>query len=65
MASSSFRELMFALAPAFRSVDCIAECRWWVHFGNEEHTSLRTWISENCEEFREMQIVRTPNMLEQ
>ena len=30
----------------------------WVQYGNEEHDSLRTWISENCEEFREMQIVR-------
>ena len=63
VASSSFRELMFALAPAFRSIDCIAglnlnyrEC-CWVQYGNEEHDSLRTWISENCEEFREMQIV--------
>ena len=64
VASSSFRELMYALAPAFRSVDYIAglnlNCRkcCWVQYGNEEHDSLRTWISENCEEFREMQIVR-------
>ena len=64
VASSSFRELMSALAPAFRSVDYIAgfslnyrNC-CWVQYGNEEHDSLRTWISENCEEFREMQIVR-------
>ena len=55
---------MFALAPAFRSIDYIAglnvnfrKC-CWVQYGNEEHDSLRTWISENCEEFREMQIVR-------
>ena len=55
---------MLALAPAFRSIVCIAglnlnyrKC-WWVQYGNEEHDSLRTWISENCEEFREMQIVR-------
>ena len=55
---------MFALAPAFRSIDCIAvlnlnyrEC-CWVQYGNEEHDSLRTWILENCEEFGEMQIVR-------
>ena len=55
---------MFALAPAFRSIDYIAglnlnyrEC-FCVQYGNEEHESLRTWISENCEEFREMQIVR-------
>ena len=64
VASSSFRELMSALAPAFRSVDCITglnlnyrEC-CWVQYDNEEHTSLRTWMSENFEEFGEMQIVR-------
>ena len=55
---------MTALAPAFRSIDYIAglnlnyrKCRW-VQDGTEERESLRTWISENCEEFREMQIVR-------
>ena len=64
IASSSFRELMIALAPAFRSIDCIAGLNLnyrkccWVQYGIEEHDSLRTWISENCEEFREMQIVR-------
>ena len=64
VASSLFRELMSALAPAFRSVDYIAGLNFnyrkccWVQYGNEEHESLRTWISENCEEFREMQIVR-------
>ena len=64
VASSSSREFMSALAPAFRSVDAIAglnlnyrEC-CWVQYGNEEQDSLRTWISENCEEFCEMQIVR-------
>ena len=64
IASSSFRVLMFALAPAFRSIDYIAglnlnsrKCCWG-QYGNEEHDSLRTWISENFEEFREMQIVR-------
>ena len=30
----------------------------WVQYGNEEHDSLRTWLSENYEEFRDMQIVR-------
>ena len=64
VASSSFRELMYALAPAFRSVDCITGLNLnyrkccWVQYGNEEHDSLRTWISENCEEFREMRIFR-------
>ena len=60
---------MTALAPASRSVDAIAglnlNCRkcCWVHYGNEERDSLRTWISENCEEFREMQIVRPDGYL--
>ena len=64
VASSSFGELIFALARAFRSVDCITGLNLnyrkccWVQYGNEEHTSLRTWISENCEEFSEMQVVR-------
>ena len=64
VASSSFRELMFALAPALRSIDCIAGLNLnyrkccSVQYGNAEHDSLRTWISETCEEFREMQIVR-------
>ena len=64
VASSSFRDLMVALAPACRCIDYIAGlnlnfrkcCR--VQYGNEEHDSLRTWISENCEEFHEMKIVR-------
>ena len=55
---------MYALALAFRSVDYITglglnyrKC-CWVQYGNEEHYSLRTWMSESCEEFRDMQIVR-------
>ena len=64
VASSSFRDLMVALAPACRCIDYIAGfylnfrkcCR--VQYGNEEHDSLRTCISENCEEFHEMKIVR-------
>ena len=64
VASFSFRGLMTALAPAFRSVDYIAGLNLnyrkccWVQNGTEGRESLRTWISENCEEFREMQIVR-------
>ena len=55
---------MTALAPAFRSVDYIAGLNLnyrkccWVQYDTEERESLRTWISENCEEFREMQNVR-------
>ena len=55
---------MTALAPAFRSVDSIAGLNLnypkccWVQYGTQGRDSLRTWISENCNEFREMQIVR-------
>ena len=55
---------MTAQAPTFHSVDHIAGlilnyCKCcWVQYGTEGRESLRTWISENCEEFREMQIVR-------
>ena len=55
---------MTALALAFHSVDHIAcftlnyrKC-CWVQYGTEERESLWHWLSENCEEFREMQIVR-------
>ena len=54
---------MTALAPAFRSVDHIAGLnlnyrkRCWVQYGVEGRESLWHWLSENCEEFREMQIV--------
>ena len=64
VASFSFGELMTALVPAFRSVDSIAglnlNCRkcCWVQYGTEGRGSLRTWISETCDEFREMQTVR-------
>ena len=56
---------MYALAPAFRSVEYIDGLNFnyrkccWVQYGNEEYDSLRTWISKNCEEFRDMQIART------
>ena len=64
VASFSFRVLMTALAPAFRSVDYIAGLNLnyrkccWVQYNTEERESLRTWISENCEKFSEMQNVR-------
>ena len=56
VASSSSRELMSALGPAFRSVDSIAGLnlnyrkRCWVQYGNEEHDSLRHG-SRSYEEF--------------
>ena len=64
VAASCFRDLMTALAPAFHSVDPTAGINLnyrkccWVQYGNEERESLRTWISENYGEFREMQSVR-------
>ena len=64
VAASLFRDLMTWLAPAFHSVNHIAgfnlnyrKC-CWVQYGNDELDSVRTWISQNCEEFREMQIFR-------
>ena len=64
VASSSFRELMSALAASFHSVVYIAglNCKVsYMLFGSV--WQRRTWfsedvISENCEEFSEMQIVR-------
>ena len=64
VASSSFGELMYALAPACRSMDYISGLNLnyrkccWVHYGTEERDSLRTWILANCEEFSDMQIVQ-------
>ena len=64
VAASSFRGLMSALAPAFHSVDHIAGLNLnyrkccWVQYGIEERESLSHWLSDNCEEFREMQFVR-------
>ena len=63
VAALSFRRLMTALAPAFRFVDHIAGLnlnyhkRCWVQYGTEGRESLWHWVSEKCEEFREMQIV--------
>ena len=63
MAASFFGGLIAALAPAFHSVNHIAglnlnyrEC-CWVKYGSEGRESLLRWLSDNCEEFREMQIV--------
>ena len=64
VAASSFRGLLTALAPAFHSVDHIAGLNLnyrkccWVQYGSQGRESLWHWLSENCEEFREMQIVR-------
>ena len=64
VAASSSRSLMAAMAPAFHSVDHIAGVNLnyrkccWVQYGTEERESLWHWLSENCGEFCEMQIVR-------
>ena len=63
VAAPSYRNLMTALSPV-QSVDNIAGLNLnfrkccWVQYGTEARESLCTWISENCREFREMQIVR-------
>ena len=60
----SFLGLITALAPAFQTVDRIAGlnlnhrkcCR--VQNGGERREYVSNWLSDNCEEFREMQVVR-------
>ena len=61
---SSFRSLMNALSPAFEVVDSVAglnlnhrKCSWVQH-GNDRCQDLLEWVSTNCEEFREMKIVK-------
>ena len=64
VAALSFRGLMTALAPAFRSVDYIAglnlnhrKC-YCLQYDSERRQSLLDWLSGNCEDRREMQIVK-------
>ena len=64
VAASSFRLLMTALSPAFKVVDQIdglnlnhRKC-CWVQYGSESCQSLLEWVATNCEEFREMKIVK-------
>ena len=64
VAASSFRTLMFAHSPAFKVVDQIAgldldhqKC-CWVQCGSENCRDLLGWVSTNCEDFREMKIVK-------
>ena len=55
---------MTALAPAFHSVDQKAGLNLnqrnccWVQCCSESREYLLNWLSGNCEEFRQMQIVR-------
>ena len=64
VAASSFRDVMTALAPAFHSVDHIAGLNLnyrkccWVQYGSEGRESLLRWLSDNWEDFREIQVVR-------
>ena len=64
VAASSFRPLMTALSPAFEVVDRVAGLHLnhrkccWVQYGSESCQSLLDWVSTNCEEFREMKIVK-------
>ena len=68
VASSSIRELMHALAPAFRSVAGLCanyrKCCWG-QYGNEEHDSLWTWIWRIVKNSMTCRLFDTPNMLEQ
>ena len=64
MAASSFRLLMTALSPAFKVVDQIAGLNLnhrkfcWVQYRTESCQFLLEWVATNCEEFREMKIVK-------
>ena len=64
VAASSFRLLMPALSPAFKVVDQTAGLKLnhrkccWVLFGSESCKSFLDWVATNCEEFREMKIVK-------
>ena len=64
VAASSFRLLMTAFSLAFKVVDQIAGLNLnhrkccWVQYGIESCQSLLKWVATNCEEFREMKIVK-------
>ena len=66
VASFSFRGLMTALAPVFRSVDHIAGLNWnyrkccSVQYGTERRESLWHWVSESSVRCK---LFDTPNML--
>ena len=64
VAASSFRLLRTALSPAFKVVDQTAGLNLnhrkccWVQYVCESCQELLDWVSTNCEEFREMKIVK-------
>ena len=55
---------MTALAPTFKIMDQIAGLNLnhrkccWIHYGSESCKSLSDWVATNCEEFREMKVVK-------
>ena len=63
VAASSFRSLMAALSPAF-VVDRVVGLNLnhrkccLVQYGSDSCHELLDWVSTNCEEFREMKIVK-------
>ena len=64
VAAPSFLDLMTAFAPAFQTVDQIAGLKLnhrkccWVQYGSERRESLLNWLSDDSEDFSEMQVVR-------
>ena len=64
VAASSFRLLMTAVSLAFKVVDQTAGLNLnhrtccWVRYGSASCQSLFDWVATNCEEFREMQMVK-------
>ena len=64
VAAPSSQGLITAMAPAFQTVDRIAGLNLndrkccWVQYGSERRESLLNGLSDNCEDFREMQLVR-------
>ena len=64
VAASSFRPLMTVLSPSSVVVDRLAglnlNCRkcCWVQYDSDSCHELLNWVSTNCEEFREVKIVK-------
>ena len=64
VAASSFRSLMTALSPPFVVVDRVTGLNLnhrkccWVQYGNDSCHELLNWAATNCEEFREVEIVK-------
>ena len=58
---------MAALSLAYVVVDRVAGLKLnhrkccWVQYGRESFHELLDWVSTNCEEFREMKIVKYEN----